>query len=164
MIEQLSQIQARIHTMREAVLKEGSVAPMKTDRITIPDVTTDVLWYLDRVAATVVGAHWHMSTVTHDTFLSATVKNQMHTRIIECLKEDLQWLPVIVRDLDLQDLRNDELDLLETEADELQPPLNGHTYEDVLMQRNIVGETLHQLTFLHHEVADMLKMLDADVR
>jgi hypothetical protein len=162
MIEQLSEMQIRIHTLREPVLNEGSVTSVKKDRITIPEVKIEVLWHLDRLAAAVAGARWHMSTVEHDDSFKRTDKERMRTRIVEILHQDLGWLPATVKDLDLQDLST--WDLLEhRDADERQPPLNGHAREDALKEQQIVSETFHQLAMLKDEVADMLQMLGADV-
>jgi hypothetical protein len=51
MIEILSEMQARIHTMRDGVLKEGSVMPEEDYIIASLDAKKKILWYQDLLAA-----------------------------------------------------------------------------------------------------------------
>lgn len=164
MIEHLSQMQTRLQTMRNAVLTEGTVMPSKDDRITIPEVRGEVLWYLDLLAAAVVGAHWHMGTIAHDELLSVTDKEQTQSRILEILRRDLGETLLIVKTLDYQDIRYLEMDVMEAEANKRQPPLNGHTRQAVSKKRQIHIETFNQLWMVRDEVADMWDALGADVR
>ena len=59
MIEALSQIQARVRGMREALVKDGSVMHKKC-LVTRIEAKKQVIWYLDCFAAAIAGAHWHM--------------------------------------------------------------------------------------------------------
>jgi hypothetical protein len=164
MIEQLSQMQARIQKMRDALLKEGSVLPDEESIITSLDAKKKVLWYLDLLAAAVAGAHRHLSNMEHDDIFSATEKEGMQKQIIERLRHDLGATLAIVKSLDLQDLRYLEMDFMEAEArkaNEWQPPLNGPTHEDALKERQIHSETFGQLWMVRNQVADMLQMLGA---
>lgn len=166
MIDQLSQMQARILTMRDALLKEDSVIPSKTERITIPEVKITVLWYLDCHAAAVAGALWHMKTVKHDDFLSVTDKAWMQTRIATDWLGTLDWFSCVVKDFDYQDLHNLELDFMEAQAEtanEWRPPLDERKREEVVRQRTIVSETYSQLSMVKREVAEKFQTLGANV-
>ena len=159
MIEQLSEMQTRLHHMRDALLKEDSVMPEEEYIITDLEAKKKVLWYLDCVAAAVAGAHRHLSNMEHDDILSATERVERQKQIIERLNHDLGWLPVTIKDWSYCLHKHFE----KYEADELPLPLTGHTREDLSERRQRVSETLDQLELLDREVDDMLGMLDAHV-
>jgi hypothetical protein len=164
MIEQLAQMQARLQNMRDTVLKEGSVVPgEKSCIINIPEVKVNVLWYLDLLAATVAGAHWHMSTVEHDDSLSATDKEWMQTQIPKVLHQNLLWLPAKVKSLRM-DIDGDlQMEIRGVDTSKLHSLRNGRTREEVSRDLKIEYETFYQLSILKGEVADMLQMLGANV-
>ena len=143
MIEILSEMQNRIHTMRDGVLKEGSVMPEENYITASLDAKKKILWYLDLLAAAVVGAHWHMSAIEHDDFLSATDKEEIQQQIVKRLRQDLGWLPGTIRNLEYCVDEHAE----EYEAGELQ----------------IHCETHARLDLLDQEVRDMFHALEADV-
>lgn len=167
MIEQLSQMQTRIQTMRDAVLKEGSVMPSEHYRITIPKVRRGVLSDLDCLAAAVAEAHRHMSTVEHYDFLSATDKEEKQKQIVRRLHQDLRWLIELVHELRLHNDSNLEkvyVDYMEAKTNESQPLLNECTCGAESKRRQCVYEAHGQLAMVKNEVDNMLQMLDADVR
>lgn len=156
MIEELSQMQARIDDMRDGVLKEGSVMPEEGCIITSLAAKKKVLLHLDRLAAAVAGAHRHMSNVERDDFWSATDKEEIQKQIIKRLRQNLGGLPVTIKDY-VYCLHK------HFEANQLPRPPFELTREEVAERRQEVSEILDQLELLEREVDDMLPMLDAPV-
>lgn len=154
MIEQLSEIQARVHGMREALLNEGSVMPDECV-ITRLDAKKKVLWYLDLLAGAIAGAHRHMSNIEDDDIFSGAEKEAMQQQIIDRLQQELEWLPAAIKDcFYCLGTHFKELD-----RHELQPPLPGHTQENLSEKQLIVSETLAQLELLEREVDDIWGVL-----
>ena len=143
MIETCVQMQARVQNMRDALLTEGSVVPEEGYVITSLETKKKVLWYLDRVAAAVAGAHRHLSNMEHDDLLSATEKAERQEQIIERLGHELGWLPCTIRDLEYC--------------------MDEHAEEYEAWELQIHGQTLEQLNLLDQKVCDMFHALEADV-
>jgi hypothetical protein len=91
-IEQISEIQAHVHGMREVHLEESSVMPDEFS-ITRLEAKKKVHWYLGLLAAAVAGAHRHMSNFEQDEIFSATEKELVQLHIIDRLHQELKWLP-----------------------------------------------------------------------